>query len=101
MQEGYKTATEIPLKTVKYCCKSLNICERISKLMDDSMASDVGSGAHMAMSGAQAAAYNVKINLKSIKDESYVNQTNEKLELILSKCKELLNTISEKVEGTL
>ena len=55
----------------------------------------------MAMAGAKSAAYNVKINLKSIKDEIYVNQTNEKLELILSKCKELLNTICKKVEGTL
>ena len=98
MQEGYKAATEIPLKTVEYCCKSLKICKRISNLMDDSMASDVGSGAHMSMAGAQSAAYNVKINLNSIKDKTYIHKTEEKLNLILADCQELLDFISRKVE---
>ena len=98
MQEGYKAATEIPLNTVEYCCKALKICERISKLMDDSMASDVGSGAHMSIAGAQSAAYNVKINLNSIKDKKYVSETETKLNLLLSDCEELLKNISEKVE---
>ena len=38
------TECEIPLETVEYCYKALNVCDDISKLMDDSMASDVGSG---------------------------------------------------------
>jgi len=101
MQEGYKAATEIPLNTVEYCCKALKICERISNLMDDSMASDVGSGAHMTMAGAQSAAYNVRINLASIKNKKYVDKTKAKLELFLSKCEELLNAISKKVEEKL
>ncbi len=101
MQEGYKAATEIPLKTVEYCCKALKICERISKLMDDSMASDVGSGAHMSIAGAQSAAYNVKINLNSIKDKKYISETEIKLNLILSDCEKLLKNISKKVEEKL
>ena len=98
MQEGYKVATEVPLKTVEYCCKSLKICERISELMDVSMASDVGSGAYMSIAGAQSAAYNVRINLNSIKDEKYVNKVEAKLNLILSDCERLLENISKKVE---
>jgi len=101
MQEGYKAATEIPLKTVEYCCKALKICERISKLMDDSMASDVGSGAHMSIAGAQSAAYNVKINLNSIKDKKYISETEIKLNLILSDCEKLLKNISKRVEEKL
>ena len=101
MQEGYKAATEIPLKTVEYCCKALKICERISKLMDDSMASDVGSGAHMSIAGAQSAAYNVKINLNSINDKKYISKTETKLNLILSDCEKLLENISKKVEEKL
>ena len=101
MQEGYKAATEIPLKTVEYCCKALKICERISKLMDNSMASDVGSGAHMSIAGAQSAAYNVKINLNSIKDKKYISETETKLNLILSDCEKLLKNISKKVEEKL
>jgi len=62
------------------------------------MASDVGSGAHMSMAGAQSAAYNVKINLNSIKDKTYIHKTEEKLNLILADCQKLLDIISRKVE---
>ena len=98
MQEGYKSATEIPLKTVEYCCKALEICERTAKLMDDNMASDVGSGAHMSMAGARAAAYNVRINLASIKDKKYISETKNELNLLLSNCEKLLKDISKKIE---
>ena len=101
MQEGYKAATEIPLETVEYCYKALNICDDISKLMDDSMASDVGSGAHMSIAGARAAAYNVRINLNSIKDEDYINDTKTKLNKLLSDCDKILQIITKRVEEKL
>ena len=44
----------------------------MAKLMDVNMASDVGSGAHMSMAGAWSAAYNVRINLASIKDKKNI-----------------------------
>ncbi len=101
MQEGYKAATEIPLKTVEYCYKALNICDDISKLMDDSMASDVGSGAHMSIAGARSAAYNVRINLNSIRDKDYINDTKTKLNKLLSDCDKRLQIITERVEEKL
>ncbi|MFL2943869.1 MAG: glutamate formimidoyltransferase [Candidatus Poseidoniales archaeon] len=101
MQEGYKAATEIPLETVEYCYKALNICDDISKLMDSSMASDVGSGAHMSIAGARAAAYNVRINLNSIKDEDYANDTKTKLNKLLSDCDKRLEIITQRVEEKL
>ena len=54
MQEGYKSAAEVPLQVVEYCYRALNTCDRISKIMDDSMASDVGTGAQMSIAGARA-----------------------------------------------
>ena len=101
MQEGYKAATEVPLETVEYCYKALNICDDISKLMDDSMASDVGSGAHMSIAGARAAAYNVRINLNSIEDEDYINHTKSRLNKLLSDCDKRLKIITDRVEEKL
>ena len=71
MQKGYRTATLVPLKTVENCKKALQICKEISEIMDEGMSSDVGSGALMANAGAIAAAYNVRINLKSISNEKF------------------------------
>ena len=101
MQEGYKSAAEVPLEVVEYCYKALSTCDRISKIMDDSMASDVGSGALMSIAGARAAAYNVRINLNSIKDEEYVNSTKAKLDKLLSNCDKKLKKVTNRVEEKL
>ena len=101
MQEGYKIATLVPLETVENCKEALYICKDISELMDESMASDVGSGALMANAGAIAAAYNVRINLKSITDKSFSSKTVNKLEASLKDCENTLKTILGNVEKCL
>jgi glutamate formiminotransferase/formiminotetrahydrofolate cyclodeaminase len=100
MQKGYQIATLVPLNTVENCKEALEICHDISKIMDDSMASDVGSGAWMANAGAISAAYNVRINIKSIDDKKFCDKTNKKLKKLLDKCDVLLKKISGKVENT-
>jgi glutamate formiminotransferase/formiminotetrahydrofolate cyclodeaminase len=101
MQEGYQTATLIPLETVKHCRDALRICSEISNLMDDSMASDVGSGALMANAGAKAAAYNVKINLKSIQNKKFCKTTENELEKLIDECNRLNELVTQNVDKTL
>jgi glutamate formiminotransferase/formiminotetrahydrofolate cyclodeaminase len=101
MQEGYQIATQVPLETVKYCRDALQICSEISKLMDDGMASDVGSGALMANAGAKAAAYNVRINLKSIKDKQFCKLTEKELGELINNCDKLTAQITKNVDKTL
>ena len=69
--------------------------------MDDSMASDVGSGAYMSIAGARASAYNVRINLNSIEDEDYINHTKSRLNKLLSDCDKRLKIITDRVEEKL
>ncbi len=100
MQKGYQIATLVPLTTVKNCKEALEICYDISKIMDDGMASDVGSGACMANAGAISAAYNVRINIKSIKDIDFCEETNKELNKLLDEGDVLLRKISKIVEDT-
>ena len=100
MQKGYQIATLVPLTTVKNCKEALEICYDISKIMDDAMASDVGSGACMANAGAISAAYNVRINIKSIKDIDFCEETNKELDKLLDEGDVLLRKISKIVEDT-
>ena len=101
MQEGYQIATQVPLETVKHCRDALQICSEISKLMDDGMASDVGSGALMANAGAKAAAYNVRINLKSIKNDKFCKATGKDLENLINECNLLTESVTLNVDKTL
>ena len=101
VQKGYKTATLVPLKTVENCRNALQICKEISEIMDEGMASDVGSGALMANAGAIAAAYNVRINLKSISDEKFALDTKNELGILLKNSTEILAVVSKNVEKCL
>ena len=101
MQEGYKAATLVPLRTVEFCMEALALCKSISEIMDEGMASDVGSGALMANAGAKAAAYNVMINLNSITDKDFCSETNKKVRLSLKACDKLAEAVTQNVEKTL
>ena len=71
MEEGYKVATCVPLATVEQCRDALRLCAEIAPITDPNMVSDVGTGALLANAGAQAAAYNVRINLRHIDDADF------------------------------
>ncbi|MEJ2216817.1 MAG: glutamate formimidoyltransferase [Gemmatimonadota bacterium] len=71
IQDGYKSATRVPLRTVELCRDALGLCLEIAPLAPKSMISDVGSGSLVALAGLKAAAYNVRINLPNIEDEAF------------------------------
>ena len=98
MQKGYQSATLVPMKTVENCRDALKICKSISEIMDEGMASDVGSGALMANAGAIAAAYNVRINLRSIKNEKFLLDVKNNLDELLKECNQILTIITKNVE---
>ena len=69
--------------------------------MDENMASDVGSGALMANAGAIAAAYNVRINLKSIEDDKFLSDTKNNLNKLLKECDDIMIIVTKNVENCL
>jgi glutamate formiminotransferase/formiminotetrahydrofolate cyclodeaminase len=74
IQEGYKAATRVPLATVQQCRDALALCLEMVRMAPEEMLSDAGTGALVARAGLIGAAYNVRINLKSIDDESFRNE---------------------------
>ncbi len=101
MQEGYKAATRVPLGTVEQCKAALDLCREMADHADPNMISDVGTGALMARAGAHAAAYNVRINLPSIKDEAFRNEMLEGLGSLVSECDRIADEVAEKVNEAL
>lgn len=79
IQEGYKAATLVPLKTVEQCRDALAICREMVTQAPRDMMSDVGTGALVARAGLVGAAYNVRINLQSIDDEEWGREIRTKL----------------------
>ena len=98
MEEGYKVATLVPLATVEQCRDALRLCAEIAPITDPNMVSDVGTGALLAHAGAQAAAYNVRINLPHITNEDFEAETRATLTGLLGECSELAAAVAAEVE---
>jgi len=101
MQEGYKVATRVPLLTVEQCRDALKLCAEMAPIADPNMVSDVGTGALLAHAGAQAAAYNVRINLPQITDADFEGDMRETLAGLLAECGALAAEVSAEVEKAL
>ncbi len=98
MQEGYKAATRVPFRTVEQCQEALELCLQMARVADPAMISDVGSGALMAHAGAQAAAYNVRINLPSIDDPDFHAELSGQLTVLMKTCGKLAGEVAQLVE---
>lgn len=82
IQEALKKAAEIPLKSLKISKKLIPFIEILLKEGNKNAISDIGVAILSLKSGALSSYLNVKINLKSIKDENFVNEINNECENI-------------------
>lgn len=97
IQEGYKAATRVPLTTVQLCRDVLELCLQMVRMAPEEMMSDVGMGALAARAGLVGAAYNVRINLKSITDEVFRREMLDGLEGLVEEGESL----AREVEGVM
>ena len=101
IQEGYKTAAQVPLETAKTCEKILDVAKVIAEKGNQNSITDSAVSALMAQVGVESAILNVKINLESIKDETFVKKTSSEIEKLQSntdkKTKEILKIVNSKI----
>jgi formiminotetrahydrofolate cyclodeaminase len=83
IQEGYQEALEIPLRVAEEAYKIYEYVKIAAKLGNKNAISDAGVSALMLQASIESAILNVKINLSSIKDETYKEE-------IKAKCNELV-----------
>jgi len=79
IQEGYRRATEVPLRTAELCVAALELCRQVAERGNPASISDAGVGALVARAGALGAIDNVAINLASIADADFVAQRRAQL----------------------
>lgn len=101
IQEGYKTAAKIPLKTARICEKIFGIAKIVAEKGNQNSITDSAVSALMAQAGVESAILNVKINLGSIKDEKFVKHMSSELIKLQNnthkKTNEILNIINKKM----
>jgi glutamate formiminotransferase/formiminotetrahydrofolate cyclodeaminase len=95
---GYKHATEVPLQTARQCRAALELCLQAARCGNDVMITDAGVGALVALAGVKGAAYNARINLKSIKDPQFVERVGAEIAHLLDESGGLAGLVEREVE---
>jgi glutamate formiminotransferase/formiminotetrahydrofolate cyclodeaminase len=85
IQAGYKKATQVPFETAKRCEQLLDIAEEIAHNGNQNSITDAGVAALMAKAGVEAAIFNVRINLGSLKDEQFIEKIKNQLKSLSDK----------------
>jgi len=87
MGEASKLATEVPLLTLEACVEVCELAYLAAKDGNTNTISDAGSAALISEAAGSAAAYNVKINLPGVTDESFAADFKARMEDALKQLK--------------
>ena len=75
IQETMKTATLIPLELMELCIEAMKLVRIVIEQGNQNSFSDAGVAALMLHAGCEGAALNININLGSLNDANFVDQT--------------------------
>ena len=87
IQEGYKIALEIPFRCAELGLEAMKMQKIFAQNGNINAITDVGVGCRLLQTGVEGALLNVTINLKSLKDEAFREETRKKVEDMLESSK--------------
>ena len=101
MQQAAKGTVEVPLRTLTLCAKAASLALAAIRMGNTNAVTDAASAGQFARAAAMSAAYNVRINLLSIKDEAFVNEKRLAVAELLGSVETDMDQISEAIEKAL
>jgi formiminotetrahydrofolate cyclodeaminase len=93
-QISMKAAAELPLLVAETCLRALTAAVELLRIGNSNAASDAAVAGRLAYAGLWGAAYNVRINLGSIKDPEFNRSKRAQLAELLTRGKELTHALS-------
>lgn len=100
VQTALKSATLIPMETTRTCAEVLGLSDAISNIGNVNAISDAGVASLLAAAGMRGAALNVLINLGSLEDVAFADETKAGLEALLQKMS-IADVVLQKVQARL
>jgi len=89
MQAAYREATKVPLETVERGVEALELAKEAAEKGNRSAFTDSGVAVLLAEAAIRGASLNVRVNLASIRDESFRSSVEEKLDDLLARAQSL------------
>ena len=88
IQQAIIGATEVPLKMVEKCARVVELSMPVAEKGNVGAVSDAGVGALLAEAALLSAAFNIKINLRSIKDAAFAEKARSRMETLVASASE-------------
>jgi glutamate formiminotransferase/formiminotetrahydrofolate cyclodeaminase len=101
IQDATKQAASVPLEVMEKALEVLKVAKIVAEKGNINTVSDAGVAALLAKAAIEGAGYNVKINLSSISDQDFTNQTKDRLDRITAESVSLAEDIKKTVEEKL
>ncbi len=93
-------AALVPLEMSERAVLVAKICERVAEIGNINVLSDIAAAAMLAASAGTSAAWMVRVNLKSLKDDEVIETLSGRLSLALdeitSRCQQVTATVGER-----
>jgi formiminotetrahydrofolate cyclodeaminase len=90
IQQATKSAALVPLDVMSLCGHALSLAKVVAEKGNKNSASDAGVAALMLQAACAGAALNVRINLASLSDASFVRETTEQMKGTSEKAEQLV-----------
>ena len=101
LEKATKDACKPPLAIVKACAAAINLISEFAAKGSRLAVSDAGCAAVLCKAAMQAAALNVYINTRSMKDRAYAAKLNAETESYISECSRIADAIYLEVKDSL
>lgn len=101
MQTAYRTATEVPLETMERCIDALELAETAVKKGNRGAITDAAVAVLLAEAAIRGASLNCRVNLASIRDESFRTGAEARLASLLRRADAVGHAAMAIVEGRL
>jgi len=98
LQNGLRSAVEIPLKTAQMSVEAIVLAETVARLGNPNSIGDIGVGGQMAYSAVKGGIYNILINLKDLTDMEFALSVRKRCTELESEARARLDTIEKLVQ---
>lgn len=101
IQDAMTTAAEVPLETAEHCLEIIEHAEFVAANGNQNAVTDAGTGALLAHAAANAALYNVDINLTSLDPSDTVDSLKQRRESVQEHVDTTLERVNDIVSAAL
>ena len=101
IQTATKQATLVPLEVMKLCEQAMGIAATVAERGNVNSITDAGVAGLILKAGCEGAALNVQINLATLKDKTFVDETSTLVSALLTNVEAVSDRIRQRVQAVL